>query len=149
MTVTARVKHSGGKRADGPRCVPAGPPGRRRTDRGQVAIEYLGFLPLLILVALLAIQAGLAAYTAAQAGTAARAAARTATQDFPTGSARTAARDSMSDWLANDGFRYRERGGTDEVTVTIEIKVPNVVPGMDGKWGKWGKAKRSSTMPRG
>ncbi|MEE1741796.1 TadE/TadG family type IV pilus assembly protein [Streptomyces sp. BE147] len=140
MTVTARVKRSGGKSADGRR------PASRRGDRGQVAIEYLGFLPLLILVALLAIQAGLAAYTAAQAGTAARAAARTATQDFPSGNPRTAARDSMSKWIANDGFRYRQRGGTDDVTVTIEIKVPNVVPGMDGKWGK---AKRSSTMPRG
>ncbi|MEE1791588.1 TadE/TadG family type IV pilus assembly protein [Streptomyces sp. BE308] len=140
MTVTTRVKHSDGANSEGRRPV------LRRTDRGQVAIEYLGFLPLLLLVALLAIQAGLAAYTTAQAGTAARAAARTATKDFPTGSPRAAARDSMSKWLAEDGFRYRQHGSTDEVTVTIEIKVPNVVPGMDGKWGK---AKRSSTMPRG
>ncbi len=42
-------------------------------DRGQVAIEYLGFIPILLLVALAAVQLGLVAYTAQQAGTAARA----------------------------------------------------------------------------
>lgn len=140
MTVTTRVKHSGGRNTDSRRPCP------RRTDRGQVAIEYLGFLPLLLLVALLAIQAGLAAYTTAQAGTAARAAARTASKDFPTGDAHTAARDAMSDWLAEDGFKYDKREGSGDVTVTIKIEVPNVVPGMKGKWGK---AERSSTMPRG
>ncbi|MYW29171.1 pilus assembly protein, partial [Streptomyces sp. SID2119] len=44
-------------------------------DRGQVALEYLGFLPLLLLVAMGALQLGLAAYAANQAGTAARAGA--------------------------------------------------------------------------
>lgn len=44
-------------------------------DRGQVALEYLGFLPVLILVAMAGVQLGLIAYTAQQAGTAARAGA--------------------------------------------------------------------------
>ncbi|CAM5480940.1 Flp pilus assembly protein TadG OS=Streptomyces violarus OX=67380 GN=FHS41_002546 PE=4 SV=1 [Streptomyces violarus] len=44
---------------------------RRERDRGQVAIEYLGFLPILLLVAMAAVQLGLIAYTAQQAGTAA------------------------------------------------------------------------------
>ncbi|NEC52522.1 septum formation initiator, partial [Actinospica acidiphila] len=36
-------------------------------DRGQVAIEYLGFLPVLLIVAMAAVQLGLIAYTAQQA----------------------------------------------------------------------------------
>lgn len=46
--------------------------GLRARDRGQVAIEYLGFIPVLLLVTLAAVQLGLVAYTAEQAGTAAR-----------------------------------------------------------------------------
>jgi hypothetical protein len=42
---------------------------RRGKDRGQVAIEYLGFLPILLLLAVAGVQLGLAAYTAQQAGT--------------------------------------------------------------------------------
>ncbi|MDV9173230.1 pilus assembly protein, partial [Streptomyces sp. W16] len=48
---------------------------RKARDRGQVAIEYLGFIPILILVTLAAVQLGLIAYAAEQAGTAARAGA--------------------------------------------------------------------------
>ena len=44
---------------------------------GSNAIEYLGFLPVLILVGMAAVQLGLIAYTAQQAGTGARAGART------------------------------------------------------------------------
>ena len=55
--------------------------GRKNRDRGQVALEYLGFVPLLILVALAGIQLGLIAYAAQQAGTAARAGARAASLD--------------------------------------------------------------------
>ncbi|MER7186189.1 TadE/TadG family type IV pilus assembly protein, partial [Streptomyces hyaluromycini] len=52
------------------------PPLRHPRDRGQVAIEYLGFLPILLLVGLAGIQLGAVAYAAEQAGTAARAGAR-------------------------------------------------------------------------
>lgn len=48
-------------------------PRERARDRGQVAIEYLGFLPILVLVGMAVVQLGLIAYTAQQAGTAARA----------------------------------------------------------------------------
>ena len=53
-------------------------------DRGQASIEFLGFLPILLLVALAVVQLGLAAYAVQQAGTGARAAARTASMDGPT-----------------------------------------------------------------
>ena len=74
--------------------------GTSRRDRGQVAIEYMGFIPLLLLVGLLAIQLGVAAYTANQAGTGARAAARTASHDMPLTLPEEAGREAMSDWLA-------------------------------------------------
>ncbi|MEE1804234.1 MULTISPECIES: TadE/TadG family type IV pilus assembly protein [unclassified Streptomyces] len=118
---------------------------RRRRESGQVAIEYLGFIPLLLLVALLAIQLGVAAYTANQAGTAARAAARTASQDaldqelLP----ETAGRRAISEWLSDD-LDLAHSSGTRDITYTATIEVPSVVPGMEGLWGA---AKRSSTMP--
>ncbi|MFJ4963490.1 TadE/TadG family type IV pilus assembly protein [Streptomyces sp. NPDC088729] len=115
-------------------------PRRGPRDCGQVAIEYLGFLPLLLLVALLAIQLGLAAYAANQAGTAARVGARTATSEDARGGPEANARDAVSDWVEADGFEYSESGGRD-VTATVRIRVPSIVPGLDDWW-----AERSSTM---
>ncbi|MBV7244604.1 TadE/TadG family type IV pilus assembly protein [Streptomyces sp. MW-W600-10] len=113
----------------------------RDRDRGQVAMEYLGFLPLLLLVAMAAIQLGLAAYAANQAGTAARAGARTEASVDARGSGESNARDAVSDWVEDGGFRYRKSGGQD-ITVTVRVKVPSVVPGLKGWW-----AERSTTMP--
>lgn len=113
----------------------------RGSDRGQVAMEYLGFLPLLLLVAMAAIQLGLAAYAAGQAGTAARAGARTAASVDARGGGEGNARDAVSDWVEDGGFDYDRSGGRD-ITVTVRVKVPSVVPGLDGWW-----AERSTTMP--
>ncbi|MBI0301417.1 pilus assembly protein, partial [Streptomyces sp. PRKS01-29] len=68
----------------------------RRGDAGSASIEFLGFLPVLILVALAAVQLGIAAYAAQQAGTAARAAARTASLDEPRTSPQAASTISAS-----------------------------------------------------
>ena len=112
--------------------------GDRRRDRGQVAIEYLGFLPVLLIVAMAAVQLGLIAYTAQQAGTAARAGARSASLDRGAQAACTAA---VSSWLA-DGTSCGTSGGGDEVTVTARVDIPSIVPGWD-----FGSAGRSATMP--
>ncbi|MCX5341227.1 pilus assembly protein [Streptomyces sp. R-74717] len=125
-------------------------PGRRtaapRRDRGQVAIEYMGFIPLLLLVGLLTIQLGVAAYAVNQAGTGARAAARTASQDVSHGDPVRAGREAMSDWLGSyRNSRFSRDAGSGEVTYTTRVKIPSVVPGIDD----WGWARRSSTMPRG
>ncbi len=116
-------------------------PARPKADRGQVAMEYLGFLPLLLLVAVAAIQLGVAAYAASQAGTAARAGARTEACVDARGRGECNARDAVSDWVEDGGFRYRKSGGQ-VVTVTVRVKVPSVVPGLKGWW-----AERSTTMP--
>ncbi|GAB2724451.1 TadE/TadG family type IV pilus assembly protein [Streptomyces bullii] len=113
-------------------------PYRRRHDRGQVAVEYLGFLPILLLVAMAAVQLGLIAYTAQQAGTAARAGARSAAlQD----SAQEACANAVSGWLA-DGTTCVAAPGGDEVTVTATVEIPSIVPG----W-TFDPARKTATMP--
>lgn len=114
---------------------------RAADDRGQSAIEFIGFLPLLLLVALAGVQLGLVAYTAAQSGTAARAAARTASQDTGNSPAQ-AGRQAISGWLA-DGASFAQQRPDGEVTVTATLRIPSVVPGVD-----FGSVRRSSTMPR-
>ncbi|WP_282703963.1 TadE family protein [Streptomyces sp. CC219B] len=109
-----------------------------RRDRGQVAIEYLGFIPILILVAMAAVQIGLIAYTAQQAGTAARTGARSASLDGPYAQDCKAA---VSSWLA-DGTGCTSARLGDEVRVTASIVIPSVVPGWD-----FGDATKSATMP--
>ncbi|GAA2883272.1 TadE/TadG family type IV pilus assembly protein [Streptomyces mexicanus] len=107
-------------------------------DRGQVAIEYLGFVPLLMLVAVAVIQIGLVAYAAQQAGTAARAGARAASlrQDSGTACAR-----AVSSGLAG-GTTCPAAYGGEEVTVTATVPIPSIVPGWD-----LGQVHRTATMP--
>jgi Flp pilus assembly protein TadG len=64
-----------------------------------VAIEYIGLLPVLILIGLCAIQLGLAVYAVQQAGTAARAAARVASLAHTNVSYQTAGHDAISGFL--------------------------------------------------
>ncbi|MFG2683008.1 TadE/TadG family type IV pilus assembly protein [Streptomyces sp. NPDC048392] len=111
---------------------------RRVGDRGQAAIEYLGFLPVLIIVGMAAVQLGLIAYTAQQAGTAARAGARSASLQESAADACAAA---VSSWLA-DGTNCPSSYGGDEVTVTATVDIPSIVPGWD-----FGDATRTATMP--
>ncbi|MEU2899399.1 TadE/TadG family type IV pilus assembly protein [Streptomyces sp. NPDC001273] len=111
---------------------------RRDRDRGQAALEYLGFLPILLIVGMAVVQLGLIAYTAQQAGTAARAGARSASLDQGAAGACTSA---VSSWLAG-GTSCGVAGGADEVTVTATVQIPSIVPGWD-----FGPASKSATMP--
>ncbi|MBB5938203.1 TadE/TadG family type IV pilus assembly protein [Streptomyces zagrosensis] len=113
----------------------------RRRDAGSMAIEFLGFLPILLAVALSVVQLGIAAYTVQQAGTAARAAARTATADDPKTSPESAGQASISGWLA-DGADISVSAG-DEAHATASIEIPSVIPGVS-----FGDARRSATMRR-
>ncbi|GHH77387.1 septum formation initiator [Streptomyces sulfonofaciens] len=124
------------------RCLPRTRRGDRRSgDRGQVAIEYVGLLPILLLVGLAAIQLGLAVYAVQQAGTAARAAARVASQAHPAADPQTAGRAAVSDWLT--ASISRSGGGFDSVEYTARVDVPSIIPGVG-----FGTAQRSVTMPR-
>ncbi|MEV7674742.1 TadE/TadG family type IV pilus assembly protein [Streptomyces sp. NPDC088752] len=115
--------------------------GSRKDDRGQAALEFLGWLPVLLLVGLLAVQLGLGAFAAQQAGTAARAAARVAADPDAEMSAQQAAQEAVSGWLA-DGTDANENDWGDGVTVTVRVEIPSVVPGID-----FGPAEKSATMP--
>ncbi|WUT66137.1 pilus assembly protein [Streptomyces sp. NBC_00683] len=115
---------------------------RSTSQQGQAAIEYVGVLTLLLVVALAVVQLGIAVYAAQQAGTASRAAARVASYDRASTSAQQAARESMSGWLA-DGATVVERPGFDETTVTVRIPIPALLPMLD-----FGSVTKSATMPR-
>ncbi|WP_344116201.1 TadE/TadG family type IV pilus assembly protein [Streptomyces blastmyceticus] len=117
-----------------PKGVPAaggnGPaPTQGHRDRGSASIELLGFLPVLLLVALAALQLGLAAYAAQQAGSAARAAARTASQDDPRITPADAGRAALSGWLRTDGEPDAPPcEGAGETTATVTVRIPAVLP---------------------
>ncbi|MFJ6655301.1 TadE/TadG family type IV pilus assembly protein [Streptomyces sp. NPDC091377] len=101
-------------------------------------MEYLGFVPILILVALAGVQLGLIAYAGQQAGTAARAGARSASLDL---GAQTGCSAAVSDWLA-DGTDCSENRFADEVEVTATVDIPSLVPGWD-----FDPARKTATMP--
>lgn len=111
----------------------------RGCDRGQVAIEYLGFIPVLMLVALAVIQTGLVAHAAQQAGTAARAGARAASLGM---SAQQGCREAVSASLSSRTSCAEARGG-DTVTVTATVRIPSVIP----FWNPIGDTRRTATMP--
>ncbi|AJT64709.1 TadE/TadG family type IV pilus assembly protein [Streptomyces chattanoogensis] len=127
----------------GARRTPARPRGRPR-DRGQVSIEFLGFLPVLLAVALAVVQLGLGAYAVQQAGTGARAAARTASLDEADVETdpRAAGLAAMSGWIA-EGARIRVGGGGDAVRATVSVRIPSLIPGVVD----FGSVTRSATMP--
>lgn len=109
---------------------------RKDRDRGQVALEYLGFIPILILVAMAGVQIGLIAYTGQQAGTAARAGARAASLQE---SAQQGCVNAISSSLSVDCSAAE---GGDDVTVTATVDIPSIVPGWD-----FGTAQKTATMP--
>ncbi|WP_059013147.1 TadE/TadG family type IV pilus assembly protein [Streptomyces specialis] len=112
-----------------------------RDDRGVTAVEFAGWLPLLVLVALTALQLGLVGYAAQQAGSAARAAARTAAQEEIEDEYAAAGRAAVSDWLTVSVEAEATCG--DEATVTASVTVPSVLPFVD----LFGEASRTVTMP--
>lgn len=115
---------------------------RPRGDRGAAAVEYLGFLPLLLLVALAGVQLGIAAYAAQQAGTAARAAARTAAQHDRADGYVQAAKAAMSGWVGKDSDI--SAAGCPGATVTAKVTVP--IPSVF-LVGHFGPVTKTATMP--
>ncbi|MEV7421039.1 MULTISPECIES: TadE/TadG family type IV pilus assembly protein [unclassified Streptomyces] len=113
----------------------------RGRDRGQAAIEFAGLITLLLLVALAAIQLGIAAYAVQQAGTAARAAARAETYRESHLTPQQAAKAATSSWLTVNVSPPSGSGSAVEVEARVEI--PSILPVFD-----FPEARRSVTMPR-
>ncbi|WP_405857131.1 pilus assembly protein [Streptomyces sp. NBC_00090] len=110
----------------------------RTRDRGQAAIEYLGFLPILLIVGLTGLQLGVAAYAAQQAGTAARAAARAASTDEEDAPDPDAAARAAAGWVSS----VRVDPGDGEVVATVSVRIPQVVPFWD-----FDDVTKTATMP--
>lgn len=131
--------------------APARPPRRarrrprRRADRGVTAVEFAGWLPLLVLTALVGLQLGFAGYAVQQASSAARAAARVAAQQETEDRFEEAGRAAMSDWL-DSSFVPEEScppSGDGVATVRAEVEIPSVLPFVGG----FGTATKTVTMP--
>ncbi|MDF4253718.1 TadE family protein [Streptomyces sp. WMMB303] len=114
----------------------------RAADRGSSALEFAGMLPLLLLVAMAAIQLGIVGYAVQQAGTGARAAARVASREETSDRYAAGGRAAMSDWTA-ERSSFTRADGRGEVRVTATVSIPSLLPGMDSL----GSASRSATMP--
>ncbi|WP_165987869.1 TadE/TadG family type IV pilus assembly protein [Streptomyces sp. YIM 98790] len=130
------------------RAPAAGRPARRPgaghdRDRGITAVEFAGWLPILLMVALAAIQLGLVGFAALQAGSGARTAARIASADETRDQWQQAGRQAMSDWLAGDVGMDEGCGNDGEVTVTATVTIPSVLPFFNGL----GDATKTVTMP--
>ncbi|MFE2516996.1 TadE/TadG family type IV pilus assembly protein [Streptomyces mirabilis] len=97
---------------------------RLRDDRGVSMLEFAGFLPILLVIGMAAIQLGLIGYGINQAGTGARAAARVASQEG-NGAGTAAGRAAVSGWL-NPNVTPDE--GADLTTATVTVRVPGVIP---------------------
>ncbi|MFD6550644.1 TadE family protein [Streptomyces sp. NPDC058398] len=112
---------------------------RVRDDRGVSILEFVGFLPILLLIGMAVIQLGLIGYGANQAGSGARAAARAASQQGGTPAGETAGRAAVSDWLDPDVLPER---GSELTTATVTVTVPNLIPLFDRY-----TVTRRATMP--
>ncbi|MBZ9597774.1 TadE/TadG family type IV pilus assembly protein [Streptomyces yangpuensis] len=110
---------------------------RIRSDRGQVALEYIGFVPILLFVALCAIQLGWVAYVHEQADTAARTAARVEAQHRGRGEAAGVA--AVREGLGAD---VRVSRTADAVTAVVTIPVNSIIPGLNPA-----DAKATAVMP--
>ncbi|OKK21220.1 hypothetical protein AMK16_10370 [Streptomyces sp. CB00455] len=97
-----------------------------RSDRGQVAIEYIGFVPILLFVALCGIQLGWVGYVHEQADTAARTAARVEARHGSGGEAA-----GVAAVRAGLGAHVEVTKTSDAVTAVATIKVNSIVPGLD------------------
>ncbi|MFE2168590.1 TadE/TadG family type IV pilus assembly protein [Streptomyces sp. NPDC059447] len=96
-----------------------------RSDRGQVALEYIGFVPILLFVALCGIQLGWVAYVHEQADTAARTAARVEARNGSGGEAAgvAAVREGI-------GVKVTVTKNSDAVTAVATIPINTIVPGL-------------------
>ncbi|MFG2829186.1 TadE/TadG family type IV pilus assembly protein [Streptomyces sp. NPDC048434] len=119
-------------------------------DRGQVAVEFMGLLPLILLVLALLWQLVLVGYAYALAAHAADRGARagTATEGGGSGACRSAAEDELpSSWRGGATIACRPEAGVWKATVQIEV--PVLFPGAGSfPWSAKGSAGAAKEVPR-
>ncbi|WP_103533014.1 TadE family protein [Streptomyces sp. SM11] len=105
---------------------------RRDRDRGQVAVEFLGMTPFIILIMLVLWECALIGYTFSLAGNAADVGARKGSgAEYGAGAAcQAGAREDLPKAWA-DGAEVRCDGGSGRLyETTVTLKVPVLVPGL-------------------
>lgn len=112
---------------------------RWRCDRGALSVEFVALLPLLLLVALAALQT----LTVVAAGTSTTNAARDGSRAHavPGVSCPQAVHDSLPTWL-RDGHTHTCGSGSE--TVVVRAQVPNLFPGIS--WPNLA-VTREATLP--
>ncbi|MDN3296633.1 pilus assembly protein [Streptomyces ficellus] len=101
---------------------------RYGSDRGQVAVEFTGMVPVVLGTVILLWQAALVGYTYALAGNAADVGARVGTVSGD-GACQAAARGSVSGaWTVTASCGG---GGADLYTASVTLNVPVLFPGLD------------------
>ncbi|MER6311632.1 TadE/TadG family type IV pilus assembly protein [Streptomyces sp. NPDC001739] len=118
-------------------------------DRGQVSVEFLGLLPLILLVLVLLWQLVLVGYSYSLAAHAADRGARaaTATRDGGAGACRTTAEDQLPPaWQAGSSASCTTEAGLWKATVRISVPVlfPGVASFPGHITGSAGAAKEDS-----
>ncbi len=116
---------------------------RRRDDRGVTAVEYIGFLPILILIGICVVQFGLAAFTIQQAGTAARTAARISSQSDDDAAGAAAGESAVSELLQGNTDVDMSGGSFEDARATATVEIPSIIPGFS-----FDPVQRTSIMPR-
>lgn len=98
-------------------------PARFRRERGTASIEVVGLVPLLILVAMMVLQLGVAGWTASQTAEAARQSARAQSLGEDP---RAAAEQALPGALRVD----RIAAGGDTVTLWVDVPRVSLLPGL-------------------
>lgn len=102
-------------------------------DRGQVSIEFLGMVPVILLILVLLWQFVLVGYTYTLAGNAADEAARTAAvtqQENRQAECERAARDRLDDaWISGDVADCATHAEEGMVKARVTLQVPVLFPG--------------------
>ncbi|MFE5485973.1 TadE/TadG family type IV pilus assembly protein [Streptomyces sp. NPDC056527] len=96
-------------------------------DKGQVAVEFLGMVPLILLTLVLLWQCVLVGYTFTLAGNAADEAVRAGAVDGDCQAAGTRHLDGA--WASGASVSCAPSGSGDMVTATVRLKVPVLFPG--------------------
>ncbi|MER0482365.1 TadE/TadG family type IV pilus assembly protein [Streptomyces sp. Edi2] len=119
-------------------------------DRGQVAVEFMGMLPLILLVLALLWQLVLVGYAFSLAAHAADRGARagTATEGGGAGACHAAAEEDLpSSWRGGAGISCHPEAGVWKATVHIEV--PVLFPGTGSfPWPVQGSAGAAKEDPR-
>jgi pilus assembly protein CpaE len=117
--------------------------GRLAGERGQVAVEFGGVLPLFLLLVIVLWQVGLTGYTYVVAGHAAREGARKLAVDPTDGPKEFPYRDEANAALPKPWRHGSAIDKTDEVTVKVSLRVPMFLPGVASPWHVTTKAVTS------